>query len=85
VRCNGSQQYPHKLSNKKISRFFIDCHHFPHNVFLFDQLMSNEHKSKEGIATHTKARVAALTRTQDESEHTKAAHQSYNSKKCSNL
>jgi hypothetical protein len=47
--------------------------------------VSNEHMSKVGIATHTKARVAALTRTQDESEHTKAAQWSYNSEKCSNL
>jgi hypothetical protein len=38
-----------------------------------------------GIATHTKARDAALTHTQDESEHKKAAQQSYNSEKCSNL
>jgi hypothetical protein len=35
------------------------------------KMISNEHRSKEGIATHTKARVAALTRTQDENEHTK--------------
>jgi hypothetical protein len=48
--------------------------------------ISNEHKSKEGIAAiHTKARVAILTRTQDENEHTKEAQQSYNSEKCSNL
>jgi hypothetical protein len=35
--------------------------------------ISNEHGSKEGIATHTKAKVTALTRTHDENEHTKAA------------
>jgi hypothetical protein len=34
---------------------------------------------------HTKARGAALTRTHDVSEHTKAAQRSYNSEKCSNL
>jgi hypothetical protein len=48
------------------------------------QKILNEHKSKEGIATHTKARVAALTRTQDKNKHTKAAQRSY-SEKCSNL
>jgi hypothetical protein len=47
--------------------------------------ISNEHGSKEGIATHTKARVAALTRTKDENEHMKAAQWSYNLEKCSNL
>jgi hypothetical protein len=30
VRCDGSQQYPRKLSTKKISRFFIDCLHSLH-------------------------------------------------------
>jgi hypothetical protein len=48
------------------------------------QKILNEHKSKEGIATHTKARVAALTRTQDKNKHTKAAQRSY-SEKCLNL
>jgi hypothetical protein len=33
VRCNGSQQYPRKLSTKKISRFFIGCLHSSHNIF----------------------------------------------------
>jgi hypothetical protein len=49
------------------------------------KMISNEHRSKEGISTHTKVRVTALTRTQDENEHMKAAQQSYNSEKCSNL
>jgi hypothetical protein len=49
------------------------------------KMISNEHRSKERIATHTKARVAALTRTQDAIEHIKAAQRSYNSEKCSNL
>jgi hypothetical protein len=49
------------------------------------KMISNEHRSKEGIATHTKVRVTALTHTQDENEHMKAAQQSYNSEKCSNL
>jgi dienelactone hydrolase len=48
-------------------------------------MISNEHKSKGGIATHTRARVAATTRTQDKNEHRKEAHRVYNSKKCSNL
>jgi hypothetical protein len=34
VRCDGSQQYPRKLSTKKISSFFIDCLRSPHNTFL---------------------------------------------------
>jgi hypothetical protein len=34
VRCDGLQQYPCKLSTKKISRFFIDCFHSPYNIFL---------------------------------------------------
>jgi hypothetical protein len=33
VRCDGSQQYPRKLSTKKISRFFIDCLRSSHNIF----------------------------------------------------
>jgi hypothetical protein len=49
------------------------------------QKISNEHRSKDGIATYTRARVASPTRTQDKNEHTKAAHWSYNSEKCSNL
>jgi hypothetical protein len=48
-------------------------------------MILNEHWSKAGIATHIKARVTALTRTQDENEHTKAVQWSYNSEKCSNL
>jgi hypothetical protein len=36
VRCDGSQQYPRKLSTKNVSRFFIDCLHSPYNIFLFD-------------------------------------------------
>jgi hypothetical protein len=35
------------------------------------KMISNVHRSKEEIETHTKARVAALTRTQDESSTTK--------------
>jgi hypothetical protein len=31
VRCDSSQQYPRKLSTKKISRFFIDCLCSSHN------------------------------------------------------
>jgi hypothetical protein len=49
------------------------------------KMILNEHRSKEGIAAHAKARVAALTCTQDENEHTKASQRSYNSEKCSNL
>ena len=49
------------------------------------QMISNEHMSKRGIKTHTRARVAATTHTQDKNDHTKTAHRSYNSKKCSNL
>jgi hypothetical protein len=49
------------------------------------KIILNEHRSKEGIATHTKVRVPTLTRTQDEDEHTKAAQRSYNSEKCSNI
>jgi hypothetical protein len=49
------------------------------------KMISNEHMSKEGIATHTKARVTAVTHTQDENEHTKATQWSYSSEKCSNL
>jgi hypothetical protein len=49
------------------------------------KMISNEHRSNEGIATHTKATVTTLTHTKDESEHTKAAQRSYNSEKCSNL
>jgi hypothetical protein len=45
------------------------------------KMISNEHMSNEGISTHTKVRVAALTRTRDENEHTKAAQRSYNSRK----
>jgi hypothetical protein len=48
-------------------------------------MISNEHKSKVGIATHTRAIVAATTHTQDKNEHTKLAQRSYNSEKCSNL
>ena len=33
MRCDGSQQYPHKLSTKKISGFFIDCLRSSHNIF----------------------------------------------------
>jgi hypothetical protein len=33
MRCDGSQQYPRKLSTKNISRFFIDCLRFSHNIF----------------------------------------------------
>jgi hypothetical protein len=33
VRCDGSQQYPRKLSTKKISRFFINCLRSSHNTF----------------------------------------------------
>jgi hypothetical protein len=33
VRCDGSQQYPRKLSTKKISRFFIGCLHSSQNIF----------------------------------------------------
>jgi hypothetical protein len=33
VRCGGSQQYPRKLSTKKISSFFIDCLHSSYNIF----------------------------------------------------
>jgi hypothetical protein len=33
MRCNDSQQYPRKLSTKKISRFFIGCFHSLHNIF----------------------------------------------------
>jgi hypothetical protein len=47
-------------------------------------MTSNDYKSKEGKATHTRAGVAA-TRTQDKNEHKKAAQWSYNSEKCSNL
>jgi hypothetical protein len=32
VRCDGLQQYPHKLPIKK-SRFFIDCLRSPYNIF----------------------------------------------------
>jgi hypothetical protein len=49
------------------------------------QKISNEHMSKEGITTHTRARVVAPTHTQDKNEHTKPAQQSYNSEKCLNL
>jgi hypothetical protein len=35
--------------------------------------------SKERITTHTKARVATLTCTQDENEHMKVTQLSYNS------
>jgi hypothetical protein len=38
-----------------------------------------------GIATHTRARVLATTRTQDKNEHTKEAQRSYSSEKCSSL
>jgi hypothetical protein len=48
-------------------------------------MISNEHMSKGGIATHTRARVAATTHTQDKNEHMKAAQRSYNSNKWSNL
>jgi hypothetical protein len=33
MRCDDSQQHPHKLSTKKISRLFIDCLRFSHNIF----------------------------------------------------
>jgi hypothetical protein len=33
VRSDGLQQYPRKLSTKKISRFFIDCLRSPYNIF----------------------------------------------------
>jgi hypothetical protein len=33
VRCDGLQQYPRKLSIKKISRFFIDCLRSLYNIF----------------------------------------------------
>jgi hypothetical protein len=33
VRCDGSQQWPRKLSTKKISNFFIDCLRSSHNIF----------------------------------------------------
>jgi hypothetical protein len=33
VRCDGLQQYPRKLSIKKISRFFIDCLCSLYNIF----------------------------------------------------
>jgi hypothetical protein len=63
------------------------CEEYPHFgvSHALHKMISNEHMSKEGIATHTKARVAALTRTQDENEHTKAAQPSYNLEKCSDL
>jgi hypothetical protein len=49
------------------------------------KMISSEYKSQEGKTTHTRARVAAPTRTQDKNEHTKVAQRSYNSEKCSNL
>jgi hypothetical protein len=33
VRCDGLQQYPRKLSIKKISRFFIDYLRSLYNIF----------------------------------------------------
>jgi hypothetical protein len=33
IHCDGSQQYPCKLSTKKISRFYIDCLRSSHNFF----------------------------------------------------
>jgi hypothetical protein len=33
MRCDGSQQYPRKLSTKKISRFLIGCLHSLYNIF----------------------------------------------------
>jgi hypothetical protein len=33
VRCDGLQQYPHKLSTKKIQDFFIDCLRSSYNIF----------------------------------------------------
>jgi hypothetical protein len=33
VRCDGLQQYPRKLSTKKISKIFIDCLRSPYNIF----------------------------------------------------
>jgi hypothetical protein len=33
VRCDGLQQYPRKLSNKKIQVFFIDCLRSLYNIF----------------------------------------------------
>jgi hypothetical protein len=33
VHCDGSQQYPRKLTIKNISRFFIDCLRSSHNIF----------------------------------------------------
>jgi hypothetical protein len=33
VRCDGLKQYPHKLSIKKISRFFIDCLRSLYNIY----------------------------------------------------
>jgi hypothetical protein len=49
------------------------------------KMISNEYKSEERKVTHTRARIAAPTGTQDKNEHTKAAQRSYNSEKCSNL
>jgi hypothetical protein len=34
VTADGSQQYPRKLSTKKISIFFIGCLHSSHNIFM---------------------------------------------------
>jgi hypothetical protein len=73
--------------NLNITVLFISsislCEESPHfEVFhALHKIILNEHKSKEGIETHTKARVRALTRTQDENEHTKAVQRSYNSEK----
>jgi hypothetical protein len=33
LRYDGSQQYPRKLSTKKISRFFINCLRSLYNIF----------------------------------------------------
>jgi hypothetical protein len=48
-------------------------------------MISNEHKSKEGITTHTRARVAAPTRTQDKNEHTKHSTTELQLRKWSNF
>jgi hypothetical protein len=49
VCCDGSQQYPHKLSIKKISRFFIDCLHSSHNIF-YERMGTIDGKSETPIS-----------------------------------
>jgi hypothetical protein len=48
MRCDRSQQYQHKLSTKKILRFFIDCLRSPHNIF-YERMSTIGSKSETPI------------------------------------